>query len=141
MVYGFRQPVMLVERHALTAFVAVGLAGLVYLLLRRFETAAMRLRLPAALLAAAPPAALLSIINYNVMFVFAPEAFLHAMDMDLHLGLLGEVLYSAVENYFVFAAWAVLYTAITHAVQTRDLLHRAVASDAAAGCGSRMAAR
>ena len=131
-VYGFKHPAMLIERHALTAFVAVGMAGLLYLLLSRIENAPMRRRLGAALLGAVPPALLLSFINYNVMYVFVPQAFRDAMGFDLHLTLFGEVLYSAIENYFVFAAWAALYTAVSHAVQTQDLLRRAATSEAAA---------
>ncbi len=131
-VYGFSHPYMLMERHALTALVAVAMAGLIYLLLQRLEAAPMRMRLAAALLGAVPPAAALSVINYNVMFVFAPQAYLSDMGMDMHLGLFGEVIHSAIENYFVFAAWAVLYTAVSNSVQTQDLLRRAAASEAAA---------
>ena len=68
------RPTMLIERHALTAFVAVGLAELLYLFLRRYKSASMRLRLAAAFTVAMLPAALLSVINYNVMDVFAPQA-------------------------------------------------------------------
>ncbi|WP_219774373.1 sensor histidine kinase [Polymorphobacter sp. PAMC 29334] len=131
-VYGFKHPTMLIERHALTALVAIGMAALLYLLLSRIENAPMRRRLAAALLGAAPPALLLSFINYNVMYVFVPQAFRDAMGVDVHLSLLGEVLSSAIENYFVFAAWAALYTAVSHAVQTQDLLRRAATSEAAA---------
>ena len=131
-VYGFKHPMMLIERHALTALVAIGMAGLLYLLLSRLENEPMRRRLAAALLGAAPPALLLSFINYNVMYVFVPQAFRDAMGFDLHLSLFGEVLYTAIENYFVFAAWAALYTAVSHAVQTQDLLRRAATSEAVA---------
>src|SRR5882724_4399206 len=82
LVYGFTHPYFLMERHALTAIVAVGMASLIYLVLKRYETQDVRRRLIFALVAALPPAALLSIINYNVMYVFAPEAYLRDMGMD-----------------------------------------------------------
>jgi two-component system LytT family sensor kinase len=131
-VYGFTHPYMLMARHSLTAAVAVGMASLIYVVLRRYEAREMRVRLAIALAVAVPPAAILSIINYNVMFVFAPAFYLRDMGMDMHLSLLGEVLHSSIENYFVFAGWSVLYTAVSHAVHTQDVLRRAAASDAAA---------
>ena len=132
LVYGFKHPLMLIERHALTAVVAVGMAEILYLLLRKRESTSMRQRLIGALLGAVPPAVLLSIFNYNIMFVFAPKFYLDDMNMDMKLGLFGEVIHSAAENYFVFAAWAALYTAVSQAVQTQDVLRRVASSDAAA---------
>ncbi|MGI4878605.1 MAG: sensor histidine kinase [Janthinobacterium lividum] len=131
-VYGFIHPYMLMARHALTAAVAVAVASLIYLVLRRNESREMRVRLAIALAISMPPAAILSIVNYNVMYVFAPAFYLRDMGMNMHLSLLGEVLHSSIENYFVFAAWGVLYTAVSHAVHTQDVLRRAAASDAAA---------
>ena len=88
----------------------------------------------AALLYAVPAAILLSVINYNVMFVFAPPDFtsLIAGDADLHASLLGEILQTVVDNYFVFAAWAVLYIAVSGALQTQELLGRMALIEASA---------
>ncbi len=129
--YGFTHPFMLMERHALTALVAVGMSVGLYALLARCEASDTSRRLTLALLFSAPPAALLSVINYNVMFVFAPQYYLRDMDMDMHLTLFGEVLYSLTDNYFVFAAWSVLSVAVGHEVTTRDALRRAAANEAA----------
>lgn len=131
-VYGFSNPVWLMQRHALTALCAVSLAGLVHLALQRLEHRDMRVRLLAAASLSLPAAALLSVFNYNAMFVFAPPAYIHDMGLDLRLGLVGEVLHSSIENYFVFAAWAVLWTAVSQAVGTRDLSRRMADSEAAA---------
>ena len=138
-VYGFTHPFMLMERHALTAVVAIGLSvGLHALLAHREgrdqggdQGRDLSRRLTLALLFSAPPAALLSVINYNVMFVFAPAYYLRDMGMDMHATLLGEVLYSLTDNYFVFAAWSVLSVAVGHEVSTRDALRRAAATEAA----------
>ena len=54
------------------------------------------------------------------------------MGMDMHSSVLGEALHSLAENYFVFSAWAALYMAVSHVVQTQDVLRRAAAPDAAA---------
>ncbi len=131
-VYGFSNPLWLMQRHALTALGAVALAGLVHLALQRLEQREMRVRLLAAVGLSIPAAAILSVFNYNAMFVFAPPAYIHDMGLDLRLGLAGEVLHSSIENYFVFAAWAVLWTAVSQAVGTRDLLRRMADSEAVA---------
>ena len=131
-VYGFAHPVWLMERHVLTAICAVAMAGLLHLVLQRFERREMRTRLLAAATFSIPPAALLSVLNYNAMYVFAPPAYLHDLGLDVRFGLLGEVLHSSIENYFVFAAWAVLWTAVSHAVGTQDLLRRIAATEASA---------
>ncbi len=131
MVYGFTHPFMLMERHALTALVAIGLSAGLHALLARHEADDTSRQLTLALLFSAPPAALLSVINYNIMFVFAPQYYLRDMGMDMHLTLLGEVLYSSADNYFVFAAWSVLSVAVGHEVRTREALRRAAANEAA----------
>ena len=130
-VYGFTHPFMLMERHALTAVVAIGMSVGLYALLARCEARDTSRQLTLALLFSAPPAALLSVINYNVMFVFAPQYYLRDMGMDMHLTIFGEVLYSLTDNYFVFAAWSVLSVAVGHEVKTRDALRRAAANEAA----------
>ncbi|MGY2737127.1 sensor histidine kinase [Sphingomonas sp. UYP23] len=129
-VYGFSNPMWLMQRHALTALCAVAMAGLLHIVLHRLENREMRVRLLAAAVLSIPPAAILSVFNYNAMYVFAPPAYIHDMGLDLRVGLLGEVLHSSIENYFVFAAWAVLWTAVSHAVGTRDLLRRMAATQA-----------
>ena len=129
--YGFTHPAMLMERHVLTALVAIGLSAGLHALLARHEAYDLSRRLTFALLLSAPPAALLSVVNYNVMFVFAPQYYLRDMGMDMHLTLFGEVLYSMADNYFVFAAWSVLSVAVGHEVRTRDALRRAAANEAA----------
>ncbi len=130
-VYGFSHPFMLMERHALTALVAIGMSVGLHALLARHEAIETSGRLTLALLFSAPPAALLSVINYNVMFVFAPQYYLRDMGMDMHLTLFGELLYSLTDNYFIFAAWSVLSVAVGHEVKTRDALRRAAANEAA----------
>ena len=131
-VYGFPNPVWLIERHALTTVIAVVMATTLYLILQRSEHRSMRHRLALALAITVPAAALLSIFNYNVMYVFAPPAYVKALGLDIHPGVVGQVLHSSLENYFVFAGWAVLWTAVSHAIDTQDLLRRAAASQAAA---------
>ena len=133
-VFGFPKPWQLIQLHFLTAVVAVGLASLIYICLRRLDQARFRTRMVAALAYAIPAAALLSVINYQVMFVFAPPDFvtLIAGDWDLHPSLLGEIVQTVVENYFVFAAWAVLYIAVSNALQTQELLGRMALTEASA---------
>lgn len=130
--FGFPRPVLLMERHVLTALAGMALAGLLYLLLRRLEAASISLRIVTAVFLAAPPAVLLSFIDYNVMFVFAPLELFAGTGIDPHPDAFAEMVYTVVENYFVFAAWTVLYTAFSSAMQTQDALRRAVALEAAA---------
>ena len=139
-VYGFTHPLMLMERHVLTAVVAIGMSVGLHALLTRYEASDTSRRLTLALLFSAPPAALLSVVNYNVMFVFAPQYYLRDMGMDMHLTLFGEVLYSLTDNYFVFAAWSVLSVAVGHEVKTRDALLDLEAYELAAAAGDTAAA-
>ena len=132
LVYGVPRPLWILQRHAMTALAAVAMSWLIHLTLRRLEHRAMRWRLAAAALATLPSAAALSVVNYNVMFVFAPATYLREMGFDSHLTLAGELLYTFTENYFVFCAWAVLCTAVSQAVQTRDVLRRAADWEASA---------
>ena len=132
LVYGFNHPFMLLERHALTAFVAIGLSVGFHIVLTRCEGRDLSRQLTVALLLAAPAAALLSLINYNVMYVFAPQGYLRDIRMNMHLSLFGEVLHSFTGNYFIFAAWSVLCIAVGHELRTREALRRAAAAEAAA---------
>lgn len=133
-VYGFRHPWMVMERHALTAAIGIGMAAGLYVLLRRRDEAAMHARLLLALAAPILPAAALSVINYNVMFVFAPAYYLRdmGMDTDMPLSLLGELIDSVTGNYFIFTGWTLLYTAVSHAVLMADASRREAALAAAA---------
>ena len=133
-VFGFPRPWQLIRLHFLTAVVAVVLASLIYFCLRHLDSARFRTRMVAALGYTIPAAALLSIINYHVMFVFAPPdlSVLIAGSEELHASLLGEILQTVVENYFVFAAWAVLYIAVSNALQTQELLGRMALAQAGA---------
>lgn len=131
-VYGFPNPIWLMERHAVTAAVAVAMSAALLWPLHRFGQRPIGQRLALALGCMIPAAALLSVFNYNAMYVFAPTAYVQALGLDMHRGIVAEVLHSSLENYFVFAGWAVLWTAVSHAVDTQDLLRRAAASEAAA---------
>jgi len=134
MIYGVRHPWMIMERHALTAVMGVGMAAGMHCLLRQQDASAMRTRLLLALGLPVLPSALLSMINYNVMFVFAPAYYLRdlGMDMDFHPSLLGELIDSVTDNYFIFTGWALLYTTVSHAIHTADASRRAAAFAAAA---------
>lgn len=131
-VYGFPNPLWLMGRHSVTTIVAVLLSTALHRLLRPAGERPLGQRLCAALAATLPAAALLSVFNYNAMYVFAPPSYVEALGLDIHTGLAAEVLHSSLENYFVFAGWAVLWTAVDHAVDTQELLRRAAASQAAA---------
>jgi two-component system, LytTR family, sensor kinase len=131
-VYGFPNPLWLIERHAVTAVVAVAMSAALLWPLHRFEQRPIGRRLTLALCAMVPPAAVLSVFNFNAMYVFAPTAYVQALGLDMHRGIVAEVLHSSLENYFVFAGWAVLSTAVSDAVDTQNLLRRAAASEAAA---------
>ena len=62
------------ERHLLTASVGAGLTTLLYLVLRRVERAPIVARLITALVLALPAAGLLSLVNYEFLYVLARDA-------------------------------------------------------------------
>ena len=130
--FGFPRPLMLMERHLLTAGAGIVLDVLLYLVLRRTERATTRRRVALAILLAAPPAVLLSIVNYNVLYVLAPAELFAGTDIDIHPPFIRDIFQTLIENYFVVVAWAVLYIAFSIAVQTGDAMRRVAISEAAA---------
>ncbi len=130
--FGFPRPLMLMERHLLTAGAGIVLDVLLYLVLRRTERATTRRRVALAILLAAPPAVLLSIVNYSVLYVLAPAELFAGTDIDIHPPFIRDIFQTLIENYFVVVAWAVLYIAFSIAVQTGDAMRRVAISEAAA---------
>lgn len=109
----------LLERHGVTAAIGAVLCWGLHLVLQCLGHRSVRVRIGAGLLLAAVPAALLALVNYNVMFVFDPQA-LWSDSFRAEASLPVIVTQTLTENYFLFATWATLATAFDAAVREAD---------------------
>ena len=69
----FPHELLLMPWQFLSALAGALLTWVCYLILRRLDHAGVALRIAAAMILAAPAAALLALITYNLLFVFAPS--------------------------------------------------------------------
>ncbi|TLU70537.1 sensor histidine kinase [Lichenicoccus roseus] len=110
---------LLLERHLVVAAVGAGLTWFLHLALQRFVSRAITVRIGASLLLAAVPAGILALVNYDVMFVFNPEA-LWSASFRAEVRLPEIAAQTITENYFLFAAWATLTNAFDSAMREAD---------------------
>ena len=71
-VISFDRKIALIERHLLTAIAGAVLTWAVFLVLKRWERWPIGSRIALALTVTPAPALLLSMLNYDIMFVLAP---------------------------------------------------------------------
>ncbi|MGI4746907.1 MAG: sensor histidine kinase [Janthinobacterium lividum] len=125
--FGYPHFRSLMERHLITTIGGMALTGVLYFALRRIEPKSFGVRMTAAILLAAPAAILVSLLSYNALFVFGSSPFRN--DDDPRPGLLGQIAFTILENYFVFLSWTVVYTAFSSAIETQRALRRAALSE------------
>jgi signal transduction histidine kinase len=118
------QEEMLVRR-ALVTLVAMGLTGLLYGLLRRFDDARTGRLLTIAFAASVPLAFAYATVNYIAFYGF-PIAEHMGLEMeksgafpDLRTDPLSVITTSALEWYFFIAAWAVMWVALSYSAKVR----------------------
>ncbi|NPD67788.1 histidine kinase [Lichenicola cladoniae] len=125
--FGYPHYRSLMERHLVTTIGGMALTGVLYFVLRRIEPRSFGVRITAAILLAAPAAILVSLLSYNALFVFGSSPFRN--DDDPAPGLLGQIAFTILENYFVFLSWTIVYTAFSSAIETQRALRRAALSE------------
>ncbi len=118
-------------RHVLTAAIGALLTAALFGALSRLERRPPLVQIGAALLLAAPAAAVLAIANYDVMFVFAPPG-LWSVAERAGNDLPRVFVQTIAENEFLFTALGVLYIAVASAIESRDALQRATAAESKA---------
>lgn len=99
--------------------------------LSRLERRPPLVRIAAALLLAAPAAAILAIANYNVMFVFAPTDIWTVAERAGN-DLPRVFVQTIAENHFLFTALGVLFIAVESIIDGRDALQRAADAESQA---------
>ena len=115
----FPRELLLLERHLLTALAGAGLTWALYLLLRRLERASIVLRIIAAAMLALPAALLLTLIDYEILYVLDPERVWSARVLQ-EVTLRGVIARVLPEMYFVFTGWATLYTSVSSALESQE---------------------
>ncbi|WP_374388552.1 sensor histidine kinase [Sandaracinobacter sp.] len=112
-------------RRAVVTLVAMGLTGLLYLLLKRFEVARTGRLLTIAFAASVPLAFAYATVNYIAFYGF-PIAEHLAMEMEYKGDKasytsepLSMITSSALEWYFFIASWAVMWVALSYAAKVR----------------------
>lgn len=128
-VISFDRKVALAERHLLTALAGAALTWAVYLVLRRYEGVPIGKRIALALMVTPIPALLLSVLNYDIMFVLAPAELWNAHYRQ-SVNLIEIAAQTVSENYFLMAAWAIAYTATSNAAQNQDVRRRMAVAEA-----------
>lgn len=122
------QDAMLVRR-AVVTMAAIGLTYLLYLLLRRCESASTSRLLTIAFMAAVPLALAYATVNYIAFYLFPidghAELLTEAGAKDLRP--LPMIILASMDWYFFIATWAVLWIAISYAAKVRDAERRAAA--------------
>jgi hypothetical protein len=128
-VISFDRKIALVERHLLTAIAGAILTWAVFLVLKRWERWPIGPRIALALAVTPVPALLLSVLNYDIMFVLAP-AELWTAHYRQSVGLIIIAAQTLSENYFLMAAWAIAYTAVSSAARHQDVQRRMAVAEA-----------
>ncbi len=110
-------------RRAIVTLVAMGLTGLLYLLLRRFEQARTGRLLTIAFAASVPLAFAYATVNYIAFYGFPiaeqMEFLIEEGKYQIHDEPLSLITASALEWYFFIAAWAVMWVALLYAAKVR----------------------
>ncbi len=118
-------------RHVLTAAIGAILTAALFWALDRLDRRAPLVQIGAALLLAAPAAALLAVANYDVMFVFAPSG-VWSIAERVGNNLPRVFVQTIAENDFLFTALGVLYVAMASIIDSRDALQRATFAESQA---------
>ncbi len=120
----------LLGRTCLTAAAGAVVTWCVYLVLRLLRYVPFIPRVViAATLVVFPAAIALTFVNYQALYVFAPQAIWSAQVLS-GITLNGVVARTLPEMYFLLASWAALYGSVTGALQSRDVQRRAAALQA-----------
>ncbi len=119
----------MMARRLLTTLVGAALTFLIYLAMRSVRRSGLTTKTVVAGLLCLPASALFSAFNHYIFYVYAP---LDAARMDSAMQgltamekLLRAVADSALSWYFIFAAWAAFYVAMSYAAQLRAADRRA----------------
>lgn len=119
-------------RRSVVATVGVGVTFLVYLALRPLAQASLARKATVAGILCLPASIAYAAFNYFVFYIYAPLDVAKAdMEMMKDMSPLEmaarSVLESSTSWYFLFAAWAALYVAMSYAAQLRAADNRAAA--------------
>ena len=118
-------------RHFFTAAAGVLLNFALYTILRRLEQKALTPRIVNSLSLAFLAALILSAANYAIMFLYRPDS-LWSAEEQARNNFFRVSVQTLLENFFLFAAWAALYTAVTAAIREQIARKHAAAMDASA---------
>jgi len=118
-------------RHFFTAATGAALNFVLYAIIRRLESKALTLRIVSSLTLALLAALLLSAANYGIMFLYRPDS-LWSAEQQARSDIFYVSVQTLVENFFLFTAWAALYTAVTAAIREQIARKHAAAMNASA---------
>ncbi|HEV2748266.1 MAG TPA: histidine kinase [Allosphingosinicella sp.] len=121
----------LIARRGVATLVGASLTFLVYLALRPLASASLNKKMTVAALICLPASLSFSAFNYYVFYILKPMPEEKMDPMWRGMGEIEMAIRSIVESslswYFLFAAWAALYVAMSYAAQLRASDRRAAA--------------
>jgi sensor histidine kinase YesM len=127
---------MMVQHRVVVVTAGIVLLGLLCLVMRRLEGQSLWVMLTSGFLAAVPVAGAYSTINFVMFDLYAPMQESNQQDnMAHHYSARDLIAETAISYYLFFAAWAVLYVALSYATRVRQAernmaLYRAAAQSA-----------
>ncbi len=125
----------MVQHRFVVVAAGVALLGLLWLVMRRLEGKSLRVMVITGFLAAVPVAGGYATINYIMFDLYAPMQESTPQETMHHLSPTELICELAINWYLFFAAWAVLYVALSYAARVRQVertaaLYRAAAQSA-----------
>ena len=125
----------MVQHRFVVVAAGVVLLGLLWLVMRRLEGKSLRVMVITGFLAAVPVAGGYATINYLMFDLYAPMQESNPQESMHHYSSAELICERAINWYLFFAAWAVLYVALSYAARVRQAertasLYRAAAQSA-----------
>ncbi|OHC91034.1 MAG: histidine kinase [Sphingomonadales bacterium GWF1_63_6] len=135
-VMGFDAPYELAARRAIVTIIGIVTTWIFYLMLRRFDTKPLSVRVVAAFSLAAPFALAMASANFYMFNVYDPVNIFADGDRmkyrsEEHFALI-QIIEDAISRYFFLSAWAALYLALSYASEVHRTERRAARLERAA---------
>ena len=135
-VMGFDAPYELAARRAIVTVIGIVTTWIFYLMLRRFDTKPLSVRVVAAFSLAAPFALAMASANFYMFNVYDPVNIFTDGDRmkfrsEEHFALI-QIVEDAISRYFFLSAWAALYLALSYASEVHRTERRAARLERAA---------
>lgn len=136
-IMGFDSQGEMAVRRAVVTVIGIILTGVLYIVMRAFDSSTLTRRVTVAFIAAVPCAIAIALANYYMFNLYDPAGLFpdmqdqHPMAIESNFAM-KEIAELAISRYFFLAAWAALYLALSYAAEARWVERRAARLEQAA---------